>query len=256
VTATYDPLAAHYDAVTGDCAAEAAFIRGLIERRSGRAATLLDVGCGTGGIAAQLARDYQVSGLDISPGMLAVAGRKLPAGTPLYQADMASFRLEARYDSVVCAYQGVNHLLRFPDWESFFDCIHEHLNGGGVFVFDIATAGHLLAESGAPWLTQQFGGNYLRIRVRAAGGAVFEWQIEVFELQPDGSYRLLEQTVRMRSFPVARIREALARRFIDVEVMNGDGLPATPADADEEERIWFACTKALRLDRGTIARVG
>ena len=244
VTATYDPLAAHYDAVVGDCATEAAFIRGLIEQRRGRTTTLLDVACGTGGIAALLARAYQVSGLDISPGMLAVAGRKLPAGTPLYQADMACFRLDASFDAVVCAYQGVNHLLRFPDWESFFDRAREHLNGTGVFVFDIATLGHLRAESGAPWLTQQFGDNYLRIRVRAGSGAVFEWQIEVYELQPDGRYRLLEQTVRMRSFPVARIRGALARRFAHVEVVNDEGTPVSPAGADDEQRIWFACTRA------------
>lgn len=244
MTATYDPLAAHYDAVTGDCATEAAFIRGLIEQRRRQTATLLDVACGTGGIAALLARAYRVSGLDISPGMLAVAGRKLPAGTPLHLADMACFRLDASFDAVICAYQGVNHLLRFADWESFFDCVRQHLNDNGAFVFDIATAGHLTAESGVPWLTQQFGGNYLRMRVRAGSGAVFEWQIEVFELQPDGRYRLLEQTVRMRSFPVARIREALARRFGDVEVLNAAGTPVSPAGADDEERIWFACSRA------------
>ena len=130
MTATYDPLAPHYDAVAGDGVAEAAFVhdlirqRRLIEPRRGRAATLLDVACGTGAIAASLARGYQggyqVSGLDISTGMLAVARAKLPAGTPLYQADMTSFRLDARFDAVVCAYQGVNHLLSFPAWESFF----------------------------------------------------------------------------------------------------------------------------------------
>ena len=152
MTATYDPLAPHYDAVAGDGVAEAAFVhdlirqRRLIEPRRGRAATLLDVACGTGAIAASLARGYQggyqVSGLDISPGMLAVARAKLPAGTPLYQADMTSFRLDARFNAVVCAYQGVNHLLSFPAWESFFRCVYEHLNAGGVFVFDIATVGH------------------------------------------------------------------------------------------------------------------
>ena len=250
MTATYDSLAAHYDAVTGDGAAEAAFVhdlirqRRLIEPRRGRAATLLDVACGTGAIAASLAREYQVSGLDISPGMLAVARAKLPAGTPLYQADMTSFRLDARFDAVVCAYQGVNHLLSFPAWESFFRCVYEHLNAGGVFVFDIATVGHLVRMAGLEKIVQQFEDNYLLIRVHTVDGAVFEWRIEVYELQPDGRYRLLEQTVRMRSFPVARIRDALARRFINVEVMNGDGTPADPAGADHEERIWFACGKA------------
>jgi hypothetical protein len=43
--AVYDLLAPHYDAVTGDAAAEAAFIRGIIQRRHSRAATLLDLAC-------------------------------------------------------------------------------------------------------------------------------------------------------------------------------------------------------------------
>jgi SAM-dependent methyltransferase len=242
VTATYDSLASHYDAVTGDCATEAAFVRGLIEQRHRRAATLLDVACGTGAMAARLARAYQVSGLDISPGMLAVARSKLPAGSPLYLADMTCFRLDARFDAVICAYQGVNHLLSFDAWESFFDCVAGHLGGDGVFVFDITTVGHLVALAGAPRITQQFGDNYLLLHVLPAGGTVFEWQIEVFELQPDGRYRLREQTVTMRSFPLARIRDALSERFGRVEIMHGDGTPARPADADEEDRIWFACT--------------
>ena len=241
MTAIYDPLAPHYDAVTGDCATEAAFVRGLIGQRHRQAVTLLDVACGTGGMAALLARDHQVSGLDISPGMLAVARDKLPAGTPLYLADMTRFELDARFDAVICAYQGINHLLSFSAWDSFFDRVYRHLNDHGVFVFDIATVGHLMATARAPRLTQQFGDNFLLIRVRPAGAMVFEWQIEVFELQPDGSYRLLEQTVKTRLFPVARIREALGRRFTDVEIMNGDG---APAGEDDEDRIWFACTRA------------
>jgi predicted TPR repeat methyltransferase len=237
--ATYDLLAPHYDAVTGDCATEAAFVRGLIEQHHHRAVTMLDVACGTGGMAALLARDYQVSGLDISPGMLAIARGKLPADTSLYLADMTCFRLDTRFDAVVCAYQGVNHLLSFAAWERFFDRVAEHLNSNGVFVFDITTVGQLMATARAPRMTQQFGDNYLLIRVRAVGGTVFEWQIEVFELQPDRRYRLLEQTVRLRSFPLTRIREALAERFVNVEIMNDDG---GPADGDHEDRIWFACT--------------
>ena len=241
MTAIYDPLAPHYDAVTGDCATEAAFVRGLIGRRHRQAATLLDVACGTGGMAALLARDYQVSGLDISPGMLAVARDKLPASTPLYLADMTRFELDARFDAAVCVYQGVNHLLSFAAWERFFDRVAEHLNGNGVFVFDIATVEHLMATARGPRMTQQVGDNYLLIWVRAVRGTVSEWRIELFELQPDGRYRLLEQTVRLRSFPLIRIREALAVRFVDVEIMNDDG---GPAGGDHEDRIWFACTRA------------
>ena len=95
--------------------------------------------CGTGGIIASLAAGYQVSGLDIAPAMLAVARGKLPEGTPLYLADMSSFDLGTTFDAIVCVYHGINHLLDFSDWESFFDCAYRHLNDGGVLIFDMIT---------------------------------------------------------------------------------------------------------------------
>jgi SAM-dependent methyltransferase len=238
--AAYDLLAPHYDAVTGDSAPEAAFIHDIIERRHGQAATLLDLGCGTGGMTALLDGAYQVSGLDISPGMLAMAREKLPGGTPLYLADMTSFRLNASFDVIVCAYQGINHLLSLAAWESSFDRAREHLNRDGLFVFDIITVSQLDQMAAGPRIVQEFAGNYLLIQVRTADGLVFDWHIEVYELQPDGRYRLLTQTVALRSFPLADVREALRARFASVEVIR-DG---HPADTQNEDRVWFACRTA------------
>jgi predicted TPR repeat methyltransferase len=229
--ATYDLLAPHYDAVTGDASAEAALIGDIIERRHRRAVTLLDVACGTGAVTLPLSRAYQVSGLDISPGMLAVARAKLPGGTPLYQADMTSFRLSSRFDAIVCAYQGVNHLLSLSAWRRFFSCAYRHLNPGGLLVFDIATVSYLTAMAHGPKTVQQFGDNYLQITVTTTGHAVFEWQIEVFERQPDGPYALLTQAVELRSFPVEEITKALSRRFEGIDVISGD------------DRIWLTCTR-------------
>jgi len=238
--AVYDLLAPYYDAVTGDSAAEAAFIRGIIERRHPQAATLLDLACGTGGLTALLAGAYQVSGLDISPAMLAVARDKLPGRTPLYLADMTSFRLDARFDVIVCAYQGLNHLLSLAAWQSSFERACEHLNPGGLFVFDITTLGNLGQMASTPRIVQEFAGHYLLIRVRTADGMMFDWHLEVYELQPDGRYKLLTQTVRLSSFPLADIRDALRARFTGIEILAGDGSGAVAAD---EDRVWFACTK-------------
>jgi SAM-dependent methyltransferase len=247
--AAYDLLAPYYDAVTGDCATEAAFVRRLIEQRNSRAATVLDVACGTGGVTALLAARYRVSGLDISPRMLAVARGKLAPGTPLYLADMTCFSLGSAFDAIVCAYQGVNHLLTFPAWESFFRCVYRHLSEGGVFVFDIVTVGHLMAVASGPKIVQRFGDNYLLIRVRTVDGSdekVFRWQIEVFELQEDGSYLLLEETILTRSFPLRDIRHALCRAFDDVSSINCHG---GPADEDSDDRIWFVCSVHPRRGR-------
>lgn len=235
----YDVLAADYDAVTGDPAAEAAVVREIIDRRHGRAAALLDVACGTGAVTAELARGYQVSGLDISPGMLAVARAKLPAGTPLYLADMASFELSARFDAIVCTYQGVNHLPGFPAWESFFGRAAGHLSSSGVFVFDIATIGYLRMMAGLPRVVQRFGDDYLVIRVSMTGRLASSWQIDVFKRKPDGSYRLVTQTLAMTAFPLGQIRDALERRFTDVEAVDGAGQPA----GEDAGRVWLACGK-------------
>src|SRR5215475_14564326 len=167
--ADYDLLARHYDAVTGDSSTETAFIESLIKQCNSQAATLLEVACGTGGIIAPLAGRYRVSGLDISPGMLAVARAKLPKGTPLYLADMSGFRLDARFDAIICFYHGVNHLLGFAAWEGFFDSAYRHLNDCGGVIFDIYTACYLERTTRAPELLPQFDGNQLRIQVRAAG---------------------------------------------------------------------------------------
>jgi SAM-dependent methyltransferase len=229
--AAYDLLAPYYDAATGDPAAEAAFIHDLIKRRHHQASTVLDLACGTGRMTALLSGAYRMSGLDISPGMLAVARRHVPRGTDLYLADMTSFRLGARFDVIVCAYQGLNHLLSLAAWQSSFDRAYEHLNRGGLFIFDIATVGHLDRLARVPQIVEEFAGNYLLIRVRTADGTVFDWHLEVYVLRPDGRYGLLTQTVSLRSFPLPDVQQALRATFTGIEIIR------------DQDRIWFACRK-------------
>jgi SAM-dependent methyltransferase len=237
--AIYDLLAPHYDAVTGDSSTEAAFIDGVISDACPRAVTLLEVACGTGEILASLTDRYQLAGLDISPGMLAVARRKLPAGVPLYLADMSDFKLDLKFDAVICVYHGVNHLLDFSAWENFFDCAYGHLNDGGMFAFDTYAVSNLKMMASAPEIVQQFGENYLQIRVRASDEAVFDWNIEVHELQRDGSYKSFSEVIRIASFPPEKIRAALSERFANIRIIESYG----DADGDSEYRIWFTCTK-------------
>src|ERR1035438_905754 len=241
----YDLLASHYDAVTGDSATEITFVDGIIKNACRRAVTLLEVACGTGGIIAGLAAGYQVSGLDISPGMLAVAREKLPTGTALYPADMSSFKLNATFDANVCVYHGINHLLDFSDWESFFDCAYRHLNYGGVLIFDIITVHALEMMAGIRQTVQQFGDNYLRIKVRPSGEVLFDWDIEVYELQSSGRYVLLKEVISTAPFPHDKIRKALGERFPEIITIDSDG---SVVNDDNENRTWFVCTKSERRE--------
>ncbi len=240
MVAVYDLLAQHYDAVTGDSSAETAFIDSIIKRAHSQAVTLLEVACGTGGIIAALAGRYRVSGLDISPGMLAVARKKLPGGTPLHLADMSCFKLNVKFDAIICVYHGINHLLGFSAWEHFFDCAYRHLNDGGVLVFDTYPPSSLEMMTGVPKIVERFGENYLHIRVRTSDEVVFDWNIEVLELQRDGRYTSLTEVIRTTSFPPEKIRESLSERFVDIATIESDG---GSADDDSENRTWFVCSK-------------
>jgi len=238
IVATYDLLAPHYDAVTGDSSTEVAFIDSIIRNALPRPVTLLEVACGTGGILASLAGTYRVTGLDISPGMLAVARGKLPAGTPLHVADMSCFELDAKFDAIICVYHGINHLVEFPSWTGFFDCACGHLNDGGVLVFDIITIDTLKMMTGSPEMVQQFDGHSLHLTVRAAGESVFDWDIKVLAAQRDGRREVLTEVIRTASFPPEEIRNALSERFAGIEIIESDG----GVGGDGENRIWFVCT--------------
>ena len=171
--------------------------------------------------------------------MLGAAREKLPEKTPLYLADMSCFRLDVKFDAIICVYHGVNHLLDFTAWEGFFDCVHEHLNAGGVFAFDTLTKGNLQSMASGPKIVQRFGENYLHLTVRSSGETVFDWNVEVFELQQDGGYELLTQVIRTATFPPERILAALGERFRSIEIIESDG----GVNDDGEDRIWFVCTK-------------
>jgi hypothetical protein len=91
-----------------------------------------------------------------------------------------------------------------------------------------------------PQTVQQFGDNYLLIRVRASGEAIFDWDINVFEVQPGGRYMLRTEVIRTASFPLEKISKALGERFSNVRTIDSDG---SIVDDDSENRTWFICTK-------------
>lgn len=237
--AAYDLLAAYYDAVTGDSSTESAFIDEVITCYRRTTVTVLEVACGTGNIIAPLAARYQVSGLDISADMLAIARKKLPAKTPLYLADMSAFELGITFDVIICVYHGINHLLDFTAWESFFGCAGRHLNRGGLLIFDMLTIPDLQAMAAMPKIVQEYDDNCLVVRVRASDETAFDWNIEVFGSRRDNGHSLLTGVIRTASFPLGRVRQSLRQEFSSVRKIDSGGSLVD----DSETRTWFACTK-------------
>jgi SAM-dependent methyltransferase len=234
---TYDVLAPFYDPVMGDRAQHARYLRSLIRKHAPRARTLLELACGTGSILKQLWTHYGVTGLDLSEEMLEVAAEKVP-GIPLFRGDMRTFDLGERYDVVLCVYDSINHLLRFDEWRAVFTRAHDHLNDGGLFLFDINTKSQLAALVAEPPMTQWFGdGNLMVMDVTSAGRGVVTWELRVFERLGESRYRLHEEDIREISFPADRVRAALEKLFARVWIYDARRSRPTQRSA----RLHFVC---------------
>ena len=234
----YEKFGRFYDAVMGDRAESAALIHQLIQNHKPGAKSLLELACGTGAVMRHLAKHYEVSGLDISPKMLSVARKKAPE-THFYQASMATFELDERFDVIICVFDSINHVLSFADWKRIFRRVARHLTKEGLFLFDINTERKLQRHIQEPPWVMPFDGNLLVMDITDAGHGVSNWNIKVFERQTKDSYRLFEEDIQEKSFPAARIREALLEKFEAVKIID----PIRRRPCSRSERLYFVCRR-------------
>lgn len=235
--ASYEAFARFYDAVQGDRAEHAAYLRLLIEKNHPKAKRVLELACGTGSILKQLQPDYEVVGVDRSAEMLEIAAQKVPQA-PLVQSDMTTLSLEETFDVVLCVYDSINHLLRYDEWEAVFDRAREHLGEKGILIFDINTEQRLATLAGQPPVVQWFDdGNLLLIDVQDRGEGVYVWSIWVFEHLGGSNYRLHAEGIPEVSFPTDRIVASLMERYR--RVSTHDARRARPSL--RSERLHFVC---------------
>ena len=225
----YERFAAFYDVVMDDPAPRAARVDAAIDRYHPQAATLLELGCGTGSILARLETTATLTGLDRSPEMLTIAAAKVP-GAQLVEGDMADFDLGRRFDVVACVFDSINHLLDVPSWASLIACAHRHLTDGGLLVFDVNTVGelHRLGEE-PPWVYDFEGGTAIidvTFALDPSGLGVTDWDIRIFECVGGTRYELHHERIGELALPLERVRALVADRFELLEEVDEDGLPA------------------------------
>jgi SAM-dependent methyltransferase len=124
--------------------AESQYIAALLSEYAPDARTILDIGCGTGAHARDLARKgFTVHGVDISEGMLARANETkatlnadLSGKLAFSHADARSVELGKTFDAVVSLFHVMSYQTSNDDLASAFASARRHLAHGGVFIFD------------------------------------------------------------------------------------------------------------------------
>jgi SAM-dependent methyltransferase len=135
----FGAYARYYDLLYRDKAygEEAAHLDALVRAQVPAARSLLELGCGTGGHAVELAKHgYEVDGIDLSETMLAVAQSHASPSLRFTHGDARSVRLGRTFDAVISVFHVMSYQATNADLAAAFATARAHLAVGGVFVFD------------------------------------------------------------------------------------------------------------------------
>jgi SAM-dependent methyltransferase len=112
---------------------------------------ILDLGAGTGRVAAHLAaHGHEVVALDMDPDLLAVLAQRAPSVTTV-QADARSFSLERRFPLVIAPMQLAHIVGGHSARVAMLKRVHAHLIDGGTFAAALTDPMEALEERGDPF---------------------------------------------------------------------------------------------------------
>lgn len=137
----YDAFASAYDVLNTEIDYDemAEYIkRVLTDNGVEQNALVLDLGCGTGRLTSALSSlGYDMTGVDSSEEMLsrAIEGSD---GDILYLCqDITDFELYGTVAAAVCTTDTVNHLTEVSQLERTVSLLHNYIEPGGIFIFDV-----------------------------------------------------------------------------------------------------------------------
>lgn len=204
----------HYDRIYAfkDYAAEARQVVDLV-RRHGQpeSRTLLDLACGTGKHLERLRDTFEVEGVDLVPGMVEQAARRLP-GVRITVGDFRALDLGRRFDVVTCLFSSIGYATTEADLHATWRTMARHLAPGGVsivepwFVPSAIDVGHVGLR-----VIDEPGFKLVRMNSMALDGRLSSMDMHHLVGTPDGVEHFVERHVLACWTPVemdAAIRAA------------------------------------------------
>jgi SAM-dependent methyltransferase len=220
----------------------------ILVRIGARPKTVLDLACGEGTFAVAMAgRGMDVTGLDASPRMLALArqrARETGTRVRLLEGDMRSLGFEAEFDLVTCWYDSLNYLLSPGELAQTFQGIARALIPGGWLIFDMNTIfGLAVAWRSHPVFVMQDEPDLLDLHVNSYD---FERNLATKRVvgfaRRDGAWVRIEEIHQERGYGLDDIRTCLAGSTLK-EIACWGSFEDMTAPGPETCRVWFVAKK-------------
>jgi SAM-dependent methyltransferase len=117
---------------------ESAYVVNVIKSINPTTKNLIELGSGTGNYAKHFcAMGLQVTGVELSPHMTAIAESKAIEGFNTYTENITDFNLVQQFDSAVALFHVISYLTSNSEILACFKRVHQHLKPGSVFIFDV-----------------------------------------------------------------------------------------------------------------------
>jgi SAM-dependent methyltransferase len=210
---------------------------------------VLDLCCGAGTLALHfLAAGYETVGVDLSKPMLAIAKDNarefIKAGKAEFiKADAAKFRLDKKFGLVASVFDSLNHLEDSKQLGQCFDCVHEALLPGGLFIFDLNTKKGLKR-----WDEITVDDDDERMVVKRGGfdadkGKAY-YKVSGYIRRNRLSYNRFEQTVVETVFDMHKVKDMLiSRGFKSAYFASANALETPISDPEDQSRAFFIVRK-------------
>lgn len=139
----YGDFANLYDELMEDIDYEKWFhyIEDIFKKLNKKPEKILEIACGTGNLTEYFCQaNYKVTCSDLSEEMLTVAYEKLKGykNVKILRQDMTELSLgKNKFDAIVSACDSINYITEEENLLKVFKNAYEHLEDGGLFIFDI-----------------------------------------------------------------------------------------------------------------------
>jgi SAM-dependent methyltransferase len=208
---------------------------------------LLDLACGTGELSVRLAKDgFQVTGVDLSEDMLAVAQAKAEdegVRIPFFQQNMADLEGQGEFDVIGIFCDSLNYLQCEQEVMDTFSNAFQHLSDEGIFVFDV----HSIYKISHLFINQTFASSedhvsFIWNSFPGESSNSVEHELSFFVLdERTGKYDRFDEIHFQRTYPVQQYSDWLVETGFELLEVCADFKDAKPST--QSERIFFVAKK-------------
>ncbi|KRF11231.1 class I SAM-dependent DNA methyltransferase [Paenibacillus sp. Soil787] len=229
---SYEKFAYTYDRLMNSMPYEdwLRFVKESFNRFGMKPSTIVDLGCGTGNLTIPLAMEgYQLTGIDLSEDMLAVAEQKtgelrsqLRGGAIHWvQQDLREWDLGEQVDVALSICDSLNYLLEEEDIVDAFRQTFEGLKPGGLFLFDVHTPEQLFAYADSqPFFLNEEDVAYIWTSELDVERVQIEHELTIF-VKDSGmnTFRRIDETHQQRAYSLQWLKDMLlAAGFTEVHM--------------------------------------